>query len=642
MIHINLSRFLSQKDNQSVINKLSEMSSISYSIRDLDDNFIMGDESIKGPKKFAIKFSSEIIGWVYGGENAETTSIVVNYAVNKEAEKKILAADTLQKYKELNLLHEISEKLARCINIDDVIYLVLNRSQTLIKDYENAQLGIVLEDGDKDEMVQYYTQDKKNTLLKKTVKQNDGIIANILSSGKAEIINDVFEDPRFEGGMDPIRSIMCAPLRSKERVFGTVIISSNRQINYNAGELDLLVILASQAALSIENTILHQKQIDELSEMNVVLEEKIRERTRELTESEERYRFLVEFSPDLIFVIKNKKIVFINSAANKYLSNNNISQIIDRNFIDFIHPNYHESCIEQIQKLNQQGDFHPSIDVKLCDLNNKVFDMEIASALINFENEAAILSICRDISHRKRIERLKEDTERMVRHDLKNPLNGIIGLSELMKRDDNLTERQNKWIGQILDNSNKIFSMIEQSFKLFQIEEGNYQLCIEDVDFIDLLQSIDENNINLRESKEISIQYYLDDEKLNWTDKLLIQGERVLYEIMLSNLIKNALEASPEKEVISIRLDRSEDYFLIEIHNKGCIPESIRDRFFERYVTYGKTAGVGMGSYSSKLIANAHGGSISFKTDNINGTTLIIKVKYRQDTKGMTVEKALN
>jgi len=69
----------------------------------------------------------------------------------------------------------------------------------------------------------------------------------------------------------------------------------------------------------------------------------------------------------------------------------------------------------------------------------------------------------------------------------------------------------------------------------------------------------------------------------------------------------------------------------VDIHNQGAVPESIRDRFFERYVTYGKQYGTGLGTYSAMLIARAHGGNISFTTSREEGTHLLVTLPVDRD-----------
>jgi len=86
--------------------------------------------------------------------------------------------------------------------------------------------------------------------------------------------------------------------------------------------------------------------------------------------------------------------------------------------------------------------------------------------------------------------------------------------------------------------------------------------------------------------------------------------------------VKNAVEASPRDRdvVVSCRIEPREIRF--DIHNQGAIPEAVKSRFFEKYVTHGKSNGTGLGTYSAQLIAKAHGGRIAFNTSEAEGTTV--------------------
>ena len=61
------------------------------------------------------------------------------------------------------------------------------------------------------------------------------------------------------------------------------------------------------------------------------------------------------------------------------------------------------------------------------------------------------------------------------------------------------------------------------------------------------------------------------------------------------------------------------------IANKGAVPESVRERFFEKYATAGKARGTGLGTYSARLIALSHGGDIAMATDDA-GTVVTVRL----------------
>ena len=79
---------------------------------------------------------------------------------------------------------------------------------------------------------------------------------------------------------------------------------------------------------------------------------------------------------------------------------------------------------------------------------------------------------------------------------------------------------------------------------------------------------------------------------------------------MLSNLIKNALEASPQggRVVIGLREGATLD---VTVSNAGAVPAAIRPRFFEKFATAGKKDGTGLGTYGARLIAETHGAKIA-------------------------------
>jgi signal transduction histidine kinase len=99
---------------------------------------------------------------------------------------------------------------------------------------------------------------------------------------------------------------------------------------------------------------------------------------------------------------------------------------------------------------------------------------------------------------------------------------------------------------------------------------------------------------------------------------------------MLSNLIANAIEASPPAKIVTIDLHKNRES-IIAIHNAGSIPIEIRHRFFEKYATAGKPTGTGLGAYSALLMAKAHGGTIDMETSDEDGTRLRVHLPLQKD-----------
>ena len=218
--------------------------------------------------------------------------------------------------------------------------------------------------------------------------------------------------------------------------------------------------------------------------------------------------------------------------------------------------------------------------------------------------------------------RLREDVDRITRHDLKTPLNAIINFPKLINK-ENLTDKQIGQLDKISASGYKLLNMINLSLDLYKMEQGTYQYTPVPVDIINLLNDIFQENRLYIKSRRISFDIRQNGSTLSEGRAFEVMGEKLLLYSMLANLIKNALEASPRKEKICIQMV-SLPSPAISINNKGVVPQDIRDSFFEKYVTSGKKGGSGLGTYSAKLIMDTHGGKIAMQSSEEAGTILSI------------------
>jgi signal transduction histidine kinase len=98
---------------------------------------------------------------------------------------------------------------------------------------------------------------------------------------------------------------------------------------------------------------------------------------------------------------------------------------------------------------------------------------------------------------------------------------------------------------------------------------------------------------------------------------------------VLQNLAHNALDAVGRRPNprVSVEAECREGWITWRVADNGeGIPEEIRDRFFEPFVSHGKGGGTGLGTAIVKSIVEAHGGRVSFETRDGHGTTLIVEL----------------
>lgn len=219
--------------------------------------------------------------------------------------------------------------------------------------------------------------------------------------------------------------------------------------------------------------------------------------------------------------------------------------------------------------------------------------------------------------------RLREDVDNIMRHDLKGPLSVIIGYPDLILMHDNLTEDQKGYLTSIQESGYTMLSMINTSLNLLKMERGQYELNPEPVDLIRIFRKIFKEYEGITRRDNLSMRLTVAGRPAPETAEFCFLGEELLAFSLFSNLVKNAVEASPHGQTITVDLAPSDSgMHRVSIFNLGVVPEEIRSRFFEKYVTAGKKFGTGLGTYSARLMAETLRGSIALDVSDPEGTTV--------------------
>ena len=226
-----------------------------------------------------------------------------------------------------------------------------------------------------------------------------------------------------------------------------------------------------------------------------------------------------------------------------------------------------------------------------------------------------------DITAHKQAEELRLDMEHMVRHDIKGPLTGVIGFSTLLAVDETLTEDQREMAKSIEESGYRMLELINRSLDMYKMETGRYQLQARDVDLAPVLRRMVSELSGPAGEQGVDLRL----DGLDAKGRFMVRGEELLLYTMLSNLLKNAVEAALGDSTVTVGLSSPGDPE-IAIHNMGVVPEAVRGAFFDKYATAGKHGGTGLGTYSASLIARTHGGTIDMRTSEEAGTTVTVRL----------------
>lgn len=349
---------------------------------------------------------------------------------------------------------------------------------------------------------------------------------------------------------------------------------------------------------------------------------------RMLDDLREEYLSLAQSAPDAIIASDAKgRVVFWNVAA-QALFGYEPGEIMGKSVVALMPERYRERHEQGFAKALEAGKaLKPSapLECEAVRKDGEEFPIEITHSSWKRGADIFFAAFIRDITERRRYEKLREDVERIIRHDLKSPLLGIVGFAKLLMEDAALPEKEQEWARLIFESGMQMNHLLTNSQAMLRIHEGSYRITPKPVDLVKLLEDLGKRFEPAMREKGVSYACEIGSAQ-NGEHSCNLLGEEAFLDDMLSNLIKNAVEASPEGEKVNVSVRHKDGFVVIDIHNKGVIPPHVREKFFQPYVTSGKEGGTGLGAHSAFLIAKAHNGEINFTSGEPDGTHIVVRL----------------
>jgi two-component system cell cycle sensor histidine kinase/response regulator CckA len=355
----------------------------------------------------------------------------------------------------------------------------------------------------------------------------------------------------------------------------------------------------------------------------------------ELKESEERYRRLVEYSPDAIAVHSEGTIRYVNPAAVTLLGASNATELIGKPFLDIIHPDFRDSVHKQIISVLKEDYVLPLTEQKFIRQDGSVVDVEVASMPIVYKEKSALQLVVRDISEQKKLQSQLLQTQKIqsigtlaggIAHDFNNILGIILAYSSLLDKSklppekfsvsitaiNQAVQRGAALVRQILTFARKTDTVFEPT----DISELIHEL-------LSMLGQTFPKTITFSENVEKSLPF--------------IFADRSQVHQALLNLCINSRDAMPRGGSISISAEKQtkeqifqnfpaandEDYVCMTVTDTGIgMDEATCQRIYDPFfTTKEKGKGTGLGLSVVYGIVQAHHGFIDVKSTPGIGTT---------------------
>ena len=460
---------------------------------------------------------------------------------------------------------------------------------------------------------------------------SEGIVNYVSRAKKPIIIDDASNDHRFANDryikFKIPKSVCCIPVVRGGELTGILYMENNQSEGvFTVKGLEMLNVLASQAATSIQNAVLY----------------------RNLDETARRYQSLIQNAQEAIFIIDDRKIKFCNPKMVE-LSGYSAEELIDRNMTDLVFPDDQNIFMEQ-QDQSVDPSSEPSISrFRIIKKDQSLIWAQNNSVSILWDGKPAILNFLTDITQIKLAGDLQVRTERLkaigelasgVAHNFNNLLQILLGGVEL-----SLIDLESGNIPKVKSSLEQIQNSIKlgsETVKRLQSFAGirSHNLTSEPKVFdmsdsltqaFDITRPLWKTNM---ERNDVSINV-----KLEIKPGCLVCGNESEFFEVFVNLIKNAVEAMPNGGMIGASTAIRHKSVLITIQDSGKgIPESDLEKMFEPFWSTKGASGTGLGLSVSRSIVMAHGGTISAHSKSGHGTSFTIQVPLAEAVQEKTLD----
>jgi PAS domain S-box-containing protein len=367
-----------------------------------------------------------------------------------------------------------------------------------------------------------------------------------------------------------------------------------------------------------------------------------------LKASEENFRALVNNTLDGILILNFEgKVIAANAAVGKMFGLE-LEDVTGRSIAEYLAPESIPVAIaDQINVLNDKGGYLSIY--KVIPSSGEPLWIEGLGTKIIYKDQPANIVVIRDITVRKKAEealinaktaaevanRTKSEFLTNMSHELKTPLNSVIGFSDLLKEGiaGPLNEKQSRYVQFISSSGKSLLNIINDILELSKAEAGEDELNLEGFSVDEAINIVVSIILPQIQKKNIKFNYKSENRAL-W-----ISADGNKFRQIISNLLSNAVKFTPAEGSIEISSRQEGDLAIITVKDTGIgISEDGLENIFKPFVQIESSLsrtfeGTGLGLTLVKRYVEMHGGSISVESKVGNGSSFIIELPVNRKKK---------
>ena len=336
--------------------------------------------------------------------------------------------------------------------------------------------------------------------------------------------------------------------------------------------------------LDLDNP-LNNQGYDEIAPLLVRIDhqnKQIKSQMEELTQKKKEFDDITsDMKEGLILIDENGNILSMNHSAKTLLNAND--NVLGQHFLSI---SRNENFAELIKTAEETGNVEKEIE-----LNSKY--LHISVSLVETNNSRGYSILIYDVTSEHETEMMRREFTANVSHELKTPLQSIMGSSELLLNNMVKDKDIRSFNERIYKESKRLLSLIDDIIRLSELDEDTTISNSTPINLKEIAEEVKETLTDSAEKHHVTVAYDLQDAPING-------NVRLVYEIMY-NLVDNAIRYNKENGTVTVKTNTLGNNSILSVSDTGIgIPQDAQNRIYERFYRVDKshsrsTGGTGLG-----------------------------------------------
>ena len=339
----------------------------------------------------------------------------------------------------------------------------------------------------------------------------------------------------------------------------------------------------------------------------------IKSQVKELQQKKDEFNQITSsMNEGLVLLDNNGTILSINPAAQNILETD--EYCIGKDFLTI--DRRHDMSIAIQNALN-----NGKSEIR-SEINGREYQFDISRIQSANKTIGAVL-LAFDITERELAEKTRREFTANVSHELKTPLQGIIGSAELIEGGMVKPEDMPRFVSHIKEEAKRLVVLIEDIIRLSELDEGS-AMPQSEVDLLNIANEVKNNLDETAKAKNVSIQ-------VSGKNEVIEGVKRLIYEIIF-NLCDNAIKYNKDGGKVDISVSETESNSVIKVKDNGIgIAPEEQNHIFERFYRVDKShskasGGTGLGLSIVKHAVQYHNGTVTIDSQIGKGTEITIAI----------------